>query len=53
MLHLIGYFNCGNLYRNKEIIQFGVQKLSDIKNKIIPFFNKYPIIGIKSQDFDD
>ena len=53
MLHLIEYFNCGNLYRNKEIIQFGVQKLSDIENKIIPFFNKYPIIGIKSKDFDD
>ena len=53
MLHLIEYFNCGNLYRNKEIIEFGVQKLSYIENKIIPFFKKYSIIGIKSQDFDD
>ena len=27
--------------------------MDDIVNKIIPFFNKYPIIGVKSKDFKD
>jgi hypothetical protein len=28
-----------------------ISKFSDIVNIIIPFFNKYPILGIKSLDF--
>jgi hypothetical protein len=31
---------------------FVVSKFSDIESKIIPFFNKYPIHGDKSKDFD-
>ena len=30
-----------------------ISKFSDIINIIIPFFNKYPIIGMKSMDFID
>ena len=30
-----------------------IKNYSDIQNKIIPFFNKYPILGVKSLDFDD
>ena len=32
---------------------FVVQRYSDIELKIIPFFNKYPILGSKSEDFKD
>jgi hypothetical protein len=32
---------------------FDVIKYSDFKNKIIPFFLEYPILGIKSRDFAD
>ena len=39
--------------KKKEAIYFIVTKLSDIENKIITFFNKYPVIGTKSKDFDD
>lgn len=28
-------------------------KLSDLTDKIIPFFNKYPIQGVKAKDFND
>ena len=35
------------------ILRYWVRKLSDINDKIIPFFQKYPIIGIKSKDFYD
>ena len=30
-----------------------VTKLSDIEEKIIPFFNKFPIWGVKAEDFAD
>ena len=44
---------CGNVYKYREACDLIVTKLSDINNKIIPFFQKYPIIGTKSKDFDD
>jgi len=34
-------------------VDFTVSKLADIQNIIIPFFLKYPILGIKSKDFAD
>jgi len=49
------YFDCG-YYRsqaNKGAGEFTVGKLSDITEKIIPFFNKYIIRGIKFKDFKD
>ena len=48
-----------NLYKyiyDSEIRQYTILQIknfSDVVNKIIPFFNKYPILGIKSLDFDD
>lgn len=47
------FFNCGNVYRKGNIFDFVVTKFDDIINKIIPFFNKYSIIGVKSKDFND
>ena len=32
---------------------FVVTKFSDIRNKVIPFFDKYKIEGVKSLDFED
>ena len=53
MRSLIKYFNCGSLYKNKEAFEYRIVNFSDIENKILPFFNKYPIIGVKSKDFVD
>ena len=40
--------------KNKEnLSDFKVTKFSDINDIIIPFFSKYPILGIKSLDFKD
>jgi hypothetical protein len=52
---LVEYFDCGNIYlrRNKEVVEYCVDKYSDLTEKIIPFFNKYPILGVKNQDFKD
>lgn len=53
MRSLIEYFNCGKVYLRADAFDFRVTKFADIENKIIPFFNKYPILGVKSKDFED
>lgn len=50
MKSLIEYLNCGRLIRKRDVYEYQVTKYSDIKEKIIPFFNKYPILGKKSKD---
>jgi hypothetical protein len=48
------YIGCGSIEKtNREVVNFNVRKFSDIMNIIIPFFNKYPIIGEKRKDFED
>nr|UEV87047.1 hypothetical protein [Grifola frondosa] len=37
----------------KETTLLQIRNYSDIVNKIIPFFNMYPILGVKSLDFAD
>lgn len=55
----INYFNCGTLAKkfnkkyNNYHYEYQVNKFSDVKNIIIPFFNKYPIVGVKLLDFQD
>ena len=53
MRSLIQYWDCGNVYKFREAIEFRIHKFSDITYKIIPFFNKYPIHGIKALDYAD
>ena len=55
MKNLIEYFNCGNFFvnKNRDVFYFRVSKFSDITDKIIPFFKKYPILGVKALDFAD
>lgn len=40
MLGLIKYFQCRYISRREEVLDLKVTKLSDIINKIIPFFSK-------------
>jgi len=47
------YLNCGNCYDGENKTKFTVEKFSDIYEKVIPFFKKYPVHGIKAQDFKD
>ena len=39
--------------QNKKSVQLQISNFTDIINVIIPFFNKYPILGVKSLDFSD
>lgn len=50
---LIKYLNCGKVYSQQDLVKFVVTKYSEIINIIIPFFNKYPIQGVKSMYYAD
>lgn len=50
---LIDYFGCGILYKNRETFELVFTNFTEIENKIIPFFVKYLIAGIKYLDFQD
>jgi hypothetical protein len=54
MKSLISYLECGR-YQKKPggVGTYSVSKFKDIYEKVIPFFSKYHIIGIKSKDFMD
>lgn len=46
------FFGCGRLSRKRDVYEFQVSKFSDVE-KIIAFFEKYPILGVKAKDFYD
>lgn len=48
----VNYFNCGTVYENTGHVKFVVTKLSDIQDKIIPFFQKHNLQGFKLSDYD-
>ena len=51
---IINYLDCGKIYvKNIEVFSYRVVKFSDLENKIIPFFLKYKIEGVKYKDFQD
>jgi hypothetical protein len=53
---LIPYFGQGNVYKKSpesQIIEFKISKFEALSNIVIPFFNQYPIIGVKAQDYED
>ena len=54
MKSLIEYLGCGyTTLENRGTIDFKVTKISNIRDVIVPFFNKYPLQGVKSKDFTD
>lgn len=55
MKSLTELFNCGDcrIRTGGLAVDFIVEKFTDLTDKIIPFFQKYCIIGIKLEDFQD
>ena len=53
MNQLILFFDCGSVYDNNDMISFNVYRLRDIHEKIMPFFNKYPVRGVKYLNYCD
>jgi len=54
MESLVSYFGAGNVYKDSgEVLSFKIAKFVDLTNIVIPFFDKFPIVGVKSKDFED
>ena len=52
MRKLADYLDCGHYYPYLDAGDFTVTRISDITDKIIPFFDRYPISGAKAKDFE-
>lgn len=52
MKGLIDFFGYGRLSRKRDVYEFQVSKFSDIE-RVLAFFEKYPILGEKAKDFSD
>jgi hypothetical protein len=44
----IDLFDCGHTYSYLNYIEFKCQSFKDNYEKILPFFKKYPILGVKA-----
>src|SRR4051812_35186335 len=58
MRRFITYFDCGLVSQRADqaAVDYRVEKFLNLTNSIIPFLlaqPKYPILGVKSQDFED
>jgi len=49
------YLDCGAVKESSSrmnVLTLKVVKFKDISEKIVPFFNQYKILGVKSEDFN-
>jgi LAGLIDADG endonuclease len=55
MESIIKYLGIGKIYKypGKLVVSINIIKYTDITEVIIPFFNKYPIYGIKLYDYQN
>jgi hypothetical protein len=55
LLSFIDYFGCGRyrLRKGGAAGDYVVGRLSDLTEKMVPFFASYPILGVKAKDFED
>jgi LAGLIDADG endonuclease len=53
MKSFIDYLDCGSVRKNSTWIDYTVVNYNDLIFKIVPFFDKYKIIGVKLQDYLD
>lgn len=54
MRSLVEYLGCGVYYLDSggDHGDFIVTRFSDVTDKILPFLEKYPIVGVKAKDFE-
>ena len=53
MKHIRESLNCGVVFKNLTWLEYRVCKFQDVEAKIIPFFHKYKIRGVKAEDYSD
>jgi hypothetical protein len=50
---LVNYLGCGTISQFDSAIEYRVTRFSDLTDKILPLFQKYPIQGVKFLDYKD
>ena len=50
---MVNFFGCGQTFKYKDYVEFRCQSFKKNYENILPFFYKYPILGVKAQDFKD
>lgn len=50
---MIDYLGCGRLEETPSLARLVINRFEDVWNKVIPVFDKYSLIGVKSQDYLD
>ena len=50
---MVNFFGCGQTFNYKDYVEFRCQSFKKNYENILPFFNKYLILGMKAQDFRD
>ncbi len=53
MRNFIEYFGCGNIYFSGQGVYYRVTKFSEMNDKVISFFKKHKVLGVKYKDFED
>lgn len=53
MENIVKYLSCGKISKRGDIVDIHVTKFTDVIEKIIPFFDRYPVIGVKRENFND
>ena len=54
MERIATFFECGGVKkRNIDAVDFKLNKFEELENIIIPFFDKYSLIGDKVKNFED
>jgi LAGLIDADG endonuclease len=53
LISLIKYLGCGRLEETYKIARLVINKFDDIHQILLPFFVKYPLIGLKIKDLND
>lgn len=46
------FLKCGRIYFSNKAVTFAVTKLVDLVEVIIPFFDHYPMINVKKNDYE-
>ncbi len=53
ILGLKDYLGCGRVEETPSISRLVISRFEDVWTKVIPFFDKYPLIGVKGLDYFD
>jgi LAGLIDADG DNA endonuclease family protein len=56
---LVRFFGCGKIYRNRrrdnhreDLLRYNVYRFGDLRTKIVPFFQRYPLRTSKRSNFE-